>query len=130
MTTQPPPEAIGSRDAAADPPAASRRAGRPLWPEGDTLITITDIRQIFRLGRTAAYELTHRPDFPNPVQVSPRCYRWWASEVDAFAAALPREHPRQAPRPASGPRAPDPATPSRQITGKVRAARTSRKEAP
>jgi len=98
--------------------------------DGDTLITITDIRQIFKLGRTAAYELTHRPDFPDPVQVSSRCYRWWASEVDAFAAALPREHTRQSPRPAREQRASDPATPPRQITGKIRAARASKKEAP
>jgi hypothetical protein len=30
----------------------------------DTLISIRDIREQFGLGRTAAYELTHRPGFP------------------------------------------------------------------
>ena len=112
-----------------DPPTAdpSRQLG-PLRLDGDTLITITDIRRIFRLGRTAAYELTRRTGFPDPVRVSARCYRWWASEVDAFAATLPREHAGQAPRQARGPRLPDPGTPPRHITGKVRAARTSKKE--
>jgi predicted DNA-binding transcriptional regulator AlpA len=129
VTTQPPPGA-SPPSATADPAAAKGRAGGPLRPDGDTLITITDIRQIFKLGRTAAYELTHRPDFPDPVQVSARCYRWWASEVDTFTAALPREHARQAPRPTRRPRPPDPATPPRQITGTVRAAQTRKKATP
>jgi predicted DNA-binding transcriptional regulator AlpA len=95
----------------------------------DALITIADIRKRFKLGRTAAYELTHRPGFPDPVPISPRCYRWWASEVDAFAASLRHEKVSQA---AAGsprkekPQAPGPATPVR-ITGTIRAARTHRK---
>ena len=94
----------------------------------DALISIADIRKRFKLGRTAAYELTHRPGFPDPVPISPRCYRWWASEVDAFAASLRRE---QASQSAAGalrkekPQAPGPATPMR-ITGTLRAARTRR----
>jgi predicted DNA-binding transcriptional regulator AlpA len=95
----------------------------------DALISIADIRKRFKLGRTAAYELTHRPGFPNPVPISPRCYRWWASEVYAFAASLRREQASQsaagAPR-KEKPQAPDPATPMR-ITGMLRAARTRRK---
>jgi len=95
----------------------------------DALIGIADIRKRFKLGRTAAYELTHRLGFPDPVRISPRCYRWWASEVDAFAASLRRE---RASRSAAGiqrkekPQAPDPATPMR-ITGTLRSARTRRK---
>ena len=61
-------------------------------PEADSLITIKQIQKIFGLGRTAAYELTHRPGFPAPVPISPRRYRWWAKEVAAFAAEL-REQP-------------------------------------
>ena len=101
----------------------------PRWVH-DSLIDITEIRKIFRLGRTAAYELTHRPGFPDPVPISPRCYRWWASEVAAFAAALHREPARVNTRPARKPRLPDPdlAVPQPRITGKVRAAR-ARKEA-
>ena len=54
----------------------------------DTLIGMADIRIIFKLGRTAAYDLARRPDFPARVVISARCHRWWASEVDAFAMRL------------------------------------------
>jgi predicted DNA-binding transcriptional regulator AlpA len=124
----PPRQDVGPSGVTCDPPAARARAASPLRVDDDSLITITDIRRIFRLGRTAAYELTRRAGFPDPVRVSARCYRWWASEVDAFAAALSREPARQSPRPDRGPRLPDPATPRRQITGRIRAARTSNKE--
>src|SRR5579863_5800575 len=104
-------------------------AGQTRWTT-DRLISIGDIRDLFKLGRTAAYELTHRPEFPEPVPVSSRCYRWWASEVDAYAAALRLKHSQQsvsaserATKPTSSPRA----TPPRRITGKIRPAR-SRKE--
>jgi hypothetical protein len=66
----PAPEAITSSDAPTDPPAARARDGGPLRPDGDILITITDIRQIFQLGRTAAYGLTRRPGFLDPVRVT------------------------------------------------------------
>ncbi len=112
--------ASSGTDSAAEPP----RWGR------DSLIGITEIRRIFRLGRTTAYELTHRPGFPDPVPISPRCYRWWASEVAAFAAAPRREPARVNTRPARKPRLPDPdlSVPQPRITGRVRAAR-ARKEA-
>lgn len=61
-------------------------------PTDDTLIAMGDIRARFKLGRTAAYGLVRRPDFPARVVISARCHRWWASEVDAFAAQL-RESP-------------------------------------
>ena len=59
--------------------------------DADRLMSISDIRMLFKLGRTAAYELTRRPGFPAPVQLSRRCLRWWASEVDAYADTLQRE---------------------------------------
>jgi hypothetical protein len=62
--------------------------------------------------------------------VSTHCYRWWASEVDAFAADLRREPAQHTARPTAKPRLPDPATPPRQIIGTVRTARASKKEAP
>ena len=99
------------------------REGRPL----DRLISIDDIRELFKLGRTAAYELTHRPEFPVPVQVSRRCLRWWASEVDAYADALQREGAERKTRQTAA-RPAGEATPSaaRRITGTVRAARGHR----
>jgi len=64
----------------------------------DKLISIRDIRELFAIGRTAAYELTHRPGFPEPIKLSPRCYRWWANEVTAFAASMRHD---SAPKPIS-----------------------------
>ena len=94
----------------------------------DTLISIRDIRQLFGLGRTAAYELTHRPGFPEPVKLSPRCYRWWASEVLAFTADVrlrntPSRRSREAGRTAHRPTSPDDPAPLR-ITGTMRVARS------
>jgi predicted DNA-binding transcriptional regulator AlpA len=104
-------------------------AGQTRWAT-DRLISIRDIRDLFKLGRTAAYELTHRPEFPEPVPVSSRCYRWWASEVDAYATTLRLKRSQQsvsaaqqATKPNTSPRA----TPPRRIIGKIRPAR-SRKE--
>jgi predicted DNA-binding transcriptional regulator AlpA len=118
-------------DSGSSQPQA-RRAGTAMAAQDrratDRLITIADIRTLFRLGRTAAYELTRRPGFPAPVPVSRRCLRWWAGEVDAYADTLQREGTRHSARPTAKQRMPHPATPPRQITGTVRAAR-SRKEA-
>lgn len=97
----------------------------PRWAR-DSLIGIAEIRTIFRLGRTAAYELTHRPGFPDPVPISPRCYRWWASEVAGFAAALRREPVRANAQPTRKLPLPDSAAPQPRITGKIRAARARR----
>ena len=71
--------------------------GQARWTT-DRLISIGDIRSFFKLGRTAAYELTHRPEFPEPVPISSRCYRWWASEVDAFAVTLRMKRSEQSAR--------------------------------
>lgn len=109
---------------AAEPAEAS---GPSRWASGDRLIGIADIRAFFKIGRTAAYELTHRPGFPDPVPVSARRYRWWASEVEAFATALRPENAQGGTRRrAIRPHSPDPAAPPGRITGKVRAARTRR----
>jgi predicted DNA-binding transcriptional regulator AlpA len=112
-----------------DPAPDGLQAPHPPEPTNDQLISIADVRRIFGLGRTAAYELTHRPGFPDPVPVSARCYRWWASEVHAFAVALRSERAQQAARPGRSLGLPDPATPPRRIIGKARAARTSKKDA-
>lgn len=94
----------------------------------DKLISIWDIRKLFELGRTAAYELTHRPGFPEPVVISPRCYRWWASEVTAFAASIRSEgtKPERPVTRARERRVPGLSTPPRRINGKLRVARARR----
>ena len=97
-------------------------------PPGDRLISIREIRQLFSLGRTAAHELTHRPGFPAPVPLSSHAYRWWASEVAAFAAALRsdgQDSPSRSRRRAQQPTLPQEAA-HLHITGKVRSARSRR----
>ena len=107
-----------------DPAACPPETVGPSPSASDKLISHDYIRNLFKLGRTAAYELTHRPGFPDPVEISPHCYRWWASEVDEFAATLRRERAQVRTRQAKTSHLPDPATPPRRITGKVHAVRT------
>ncbi len=105
-----------------EPETARQGRGNTDW-----LISISDIRALFKLDRTAAYELTRRPEFPAPVQVSRRCLRWWASEVNAYADSLQREGARCRAHRSTTRQADAPAAQPRRITGTVRAAR-SRKE--
>jgi predicted DNA-binding transcriptional regulator AlpA len=105
------------------------RVAKAPWAD-DRLLCITDIRSFFNLGRTAAYDLTHRSDFPAPVVVSPRCYRWWASEVTAFAASKrrdavePRRHNNASHRRNTQVTALN--APACRITGTVRVARSKK----
>jgi predicted DNA-binding transcriptional regulator AlpA len=108
--------AVSPRADEPDPAATS-----PL--QAGTLISIREIRALFGLGRTAAYELTHRPGFPAPVRISPRCYRWWAAEIAAFTADLRRQ---ARPGNRQGPAAPAQSLPALRITGKLRMARRRR----
>ena len=89
----------------------------------DHLIGIRGIRALFDLGRTAAYELVHRPGFPAVIPVSSHSHRWWESEVRAFAATLHAEGqpPVRCARSAEARPGPD-AAPLR-IAGKMRYAR-------
>jgi hypothetical protein len=50
-----------------DPPLPQRATAGPLRLASDTLISIADIPELSGLGRTAAYELSHRPNFPETV---------------------------------------------------------------
>ena len=117
------PPAINDSDATDQPtaPVCDR-------PPTDSLIGIAEIRQLFGLGRTAAYDLTHRPGFPAPVPVSRNAYRWWASEVAAFTVALRTESQNSSAGPQR--RARERTSPQEaahlRITGKVRAARNRR----
>ena len=81
-----------SRSPATSITSEPERMAHAGWTD-DRLISIQEIRTLFGLGRTAGYELTHRHGFPEPVVISPRCYRWWASEVTAFAASMRRQGP-------------------------------------
>jgi len=99
-------------------------AARHIPPEpADHLIGIREIRSLFGIGRTAAYELVHRPGFPAVVPVSTHAHRWWESEVRAFASALQAEG-RLAGRPTRVAQAmPGPDQAPHRIAGKLRYAR-------
>jgi predicted DNA-binding transcriptional regulator AlpA len=92
--------------------------------DADRLMSVSDIRMLFKLGRTAAYQLTRRPGFPAPVQLSRRCLRWWASEIDAYAETLQREGAQRRTRRTTTRQAKSPGAQPRRITGTVRAARS------
>jgi len=115
--------AISSSDGMDQPGAPPRDR-----PSTDRLIGIREIRQLFDLGRTAAYDLTHRPGFPAPVPVSRNAYRWWASEVAVFTAALraDSQNPSGSPRRRAQQRTSPQEAARLHITGKVRAAHNRR----
>jgi predicted DNA-binding transcriptional regulator AlpA len=115
--------AINDSDA-ADQPTTPVRDRLPT----DSLIGIGEIRQLFGLGRTAAYDLTHRPGFPAPVPVSRNAYRWWAGEVAAFAAALRADSQNSSagPRRRAQQRTSPHEAAHLRITSKVRSARNRR----
>jgi len=96
--------------------------------DADRLMSVSDIRMLFKLGRTAAYQLTSRPGFPAPVQLSRRCLRWWASEIDAYAETLQREGAQRRTRRTTTRQASSPGAQPRRITGTVRAARGQSRE--
>ncbi len=96
--------------------------------DGDQLVSVSDIRMLFKLGRTATYQLTSRPGFPAPVQLSRRCLRWWASEIDAYAETLQREGAQRRTRRSTTQHASSPGAQPRRITGTVRAARSQPRE--
>lgn len=108
-----------------DDPFRESEVVRQRRPDTDQLISVIDIRALFKLGRTAAYELTRRPGFPASVRVSRRCLRWWASEVDAYADSLQSQVPRRRTHPTTQ-HQDNPAVQPRKITGTVRAARGPR----
>jgi predicted DNA-binding transcriptional regulator AlpA len=90
------------------------------------LIGIGEIRLLFGVGRTSAYELTHRPGFPAPVLISPRCYRWWLDEVTAFADELRNradDRRRAGAISRAGRTSPSGSTESLRISGRIRPAR-------
>jgi predicted DNA-binding transcriptional regulator AlpA len=99
-------------------------AAVPSGEQPDRLIGIREVRALFGLGRTAAYELVRRTGFPEVVCVSPRAYRWWASQVHAFAAELQAAGPPHGRRSAATRPVPESGGPPLRITGTVRYARS------
>jgi predicted DNA-binding transcriptional regulator AlpA len=96
--------------------------------EPNKLMSRQQVGDLFGLRKSATYDLTQRPDFPPPVVISPKCLRWPAEEVLAFAEKL--RHRKDTGQPTRRTRTPGRAsgnpswpTPGGRITGRVRPAR-------
>lgn len=97
--------------------------------ETNRLISRQQVGDLFGLRRSAAYDLTQRPDFPPPVVVSPKCLRWPVEEVVAFAEKLRhRDAGKEARQARTGRANGNAARPVQggRITGRVRPARGRR----
>jgi len=53
-------------------------------PSTPQLLTIDDLRRLFRCGRTTAYARVREPGFPSPLVLSGSAHRWWQHEVLAW----------------------------------------------
>jgi predicted DNA-binding transcriptional regulator AlpA len=76
---------------ASHPPAdrggiVTSHQGMPSTPTPSTpqLLTIDDLRRLFRCGRTTAYARVHESGFPAPLVLSGSAHRWWQHEVLAW----------------------------------------------
>jgi len=61
-----------------------------------TLVDLTEIMVLTGLGRTAAYALTRRPDFPTAYVLSSKTVRWEFAEVNMWLESCKgRNNPRK-----------------------------------
>lgn len=63
-------------------------------PSARRLLTINDLKILFRCGRTTAYERVHADDFPRPLALSGSAHRWWEHEVFEWLERQRVESPR------------------------------------
>jgi predicted DNA-binding transcriptional regulator AlpA len=56
----------------------------PEVPSTPQLLTIDDLRRLFRCGRTTAYARVREPGFPAALVLSGSAHRWWLHEVLAW----------------------------------------------
>jgi predicted DNA-binding transcriptional regulator AlpA len=97
--------------------------------EPSRLMSRQQVGDLFGLRKSAAYDLTQRPDFPPPVVVSSRCLRWPAEEVAAYAENLRRKEADRSGHlggAGGGSRDTDWPSPERRVIGRVRPARGMR----
>ena len=62
-------------------------------PNTSRLLTIADLQQLLRCGRTTVYARTREPGFPRPLVISAAAYRWWEDEVIAWLEQQRAEAP-------------------------------------
>ena len=55
------------------------------------LMRLPEVMRTLGVGRTTVYKLLHEdPDFPRPVRLGERAVAWKRTELEAWAAGLPR----------------------------------------
>ena len=62
----------------------------------DRLLRRADVEDWTGLSTTTIYRLMRAGKFPLPLKIGDKAVRWWASEIEAWLAGLPRatgEHP-------------------------------------
>ncbi len=63
---------------------------------GDRLLRRSEVEARTGLSTSTIYRLMRAHEFPLPLKISSNAVRWWASEIDAWLAGLPRatgDHP-------------------------------------
>lgn len=78
------------------------------------LLTPADLQRRWQVGRTKAWEVTRRADFPVPVVLGGSCVRWRLGDVAAWEASHTGPPPERAPRRRPGPKRRD-STPAQQV---------------
>ena len=54
----------------------------------DVLLSIKEVCQSVKLGKTSIYKLEKEGRFPNRVKMGVRCTRWRKSDIDKYIAGL------------------------------------------
>ena len=57
-------------------------------------VDIEALKSLFRLGRTAMYQLTREPSFPKAYVITARHYLWDLAEVEAWFVSRKGQRPR------------------------------------
>ena len=55
-----------------------------LFTSMETLLTASDIRAILGVARSTFYTIIRDSDFPSPIKINSRTYRWHRSEIELW----------------------------------------------
>jgi predicted DNA-binding transcriptional regulator AlpA len=61
------------------------------------MVSAIHAAEMFGVSERKFHELRHRPGFPAPVDLGPRCKRWRVADLEEYMAALPTAEPSLAP---------------------------------
>lgn len=61
------------------------------------LLSAVESANFLGVSERLFHDIRHRPGFPRPVQLSPRCVRWRLDELQEWIRALPRHNAQPEP---------------------------------